>query len=195
VVIFIITVWAAQGMRNSRAGRVLIGTRENPRAAQSYGVNVTAAKLMAFAFAGFIAAVAGAVFVHHQTALGNSAYTVDQSRRAFIMVVIGGLGSIPGAILGATFIQGVDYFRGSFPEVVRPYLQFVTSGVGLIFVLLLLPGGFSQIYYSQRDKILRRVANRRGIVVPSLIADSAQPSPAHGVDVVPPPISAQEAVA
>ncbi|MEY2426507.1 MAG: branched-chain amino acid transport system permease protein livM [Actinomycetota bacterium] len=177
VVVFLFSVWAVHGLRNSRSGRVLIGVRENPRAAQSYGVNVTSAKLMAFALAGFIAAIAGAVFVHHQTSLGNSAYTVDQSQRAFIMVVIGGLGSVPGAILGATFIQGVEYFRGSFPEVIRPYLQFVTSGVGLIFVLLLLPGGFSQIYYSQRDRILRYVATRRGILVPSLIADAAQPQP------------------
>jgi branched-chain amino acid transport system permease protein len=177
VVVFLLSVWAVHGLRNSRSGRVLIGVRENPRAAQSYGVNVTTAKLMAFAVAGFIAAVAGAVFVHHQTALGNSAYTVDQSRNAFIMVVIGGLGSVPGALLGATFIQGVEYFRTSFPEAVRPYLQFLTSGVGLIFVLLLLPGGLSQLYYGGRDRILRYVALRRGIAVPSLIADAAPTTP------------------
>ena len=88
------------------------------------------------------------------------------------MVVIGGLGSIPGALLGATFIQGVEYFRTLFPEVVRPYLLFLTSGVGLIFVLLLLPGGFSQLYYAGRDRFLRFVARRRNIHVPSLVADS-----------------------
>ncbi len=171
VVTFLLTIWLTNGLRNSRAGRVLIGVRENPRAAQSYGVNATGAKLMAFAYAGFIAAVAGAVFVHHQTSLGNSAYTVDQSRRVFIMVVIGGLGSIPGAILGAVFIQGVDYFRSSFPMAIQPYLSFLTSGIGLIFVLLALPGGFSQLFYSVRDAFLRRVAARRDITVPSLIAD------------------------
>ncbi|HUR77390.1 MAG TPA: ABC transporter permease [Acidimicrobiales bacterium] len=174
VVVFLISVWAVHGLRNSRSGRVLIGVRENPRAAQSYGVNVTTAKLMAFAVSGFIAAVAGAVFVHHQTGLGNSAYTVSESRDAFTTVVIGGLGSVPGALLGAIFIQGVDYFRSSFPSAVRPFLQLATSGVGLVFVLLFLPGGFSQIYYAQRDRILRLIASRRGIAVPSLIADSAQ---------------------
>jgi len=132
---------------------------------------------MAFAIAGFIAAVAGAVFVHHQTALGNSAYTVQESRDAFIMVVIGGLGSVPGALLGAIFIQGTEYFRSSFPETIQPILGFVTSGVGLMVVLLFLPGGFSQIYYAGRDRILRYVAERRGILVPSLIADSAQEKP------------------
>lgn len=162
---------AVKGIRRSRTGRVLIGVRENPRAAQSFGVNATAAKLTAFAISGFIAAFAGALFVHHQQALGASFYTVDQSRRAFIMVVIGGLGSIPGALLGATFIQGVDYFAGAFPEAVRPYLQFLTSGVGLIVVLLIIPGGFSQVFYNMRDRLLRVVAERRGIVVASLVAD------------------------
>jgi ABC-type branched-subunit amino acid transport system ATPase component/ABC-type branched-subunit amino acid transport system permease subunit len=188
VVIFLLSIWLTNGLRRSRAGRVLIAVRENPRAAQSYGVNATAAKLMAFAFAGFLAAVAGAVFVHHQTGLGNSAYTVDQSRRAFIMVVIGGLGSIPGAVLGSVFIQGVDYFRSSFPQSIQPYLGFLTSGVGLIFVLLALPGGFSQVFYSLRDRFLRAVAERRGIHVPSLIADSRQPDASE--DTAPVPVTA-----
>jgi branched-chain amino acid transport system permease protein len=177
VVIFLVSVWAVHGLRNSRSGRVLIGVRENPRAAQAFGVNTTSAKLMAFAVSGFIAAVAGAVFVHHQTGLGNSAYTVDQSREAFTTVVIGGLGSVPGALLGSIFIQGVDYFRSSFPAGIRPILGITTSGVGLVFVLLFLPGGFSQLYYAQRDRMLRLIANRRGIAVPSLISDGAQRQP------------------
>jgi branched-chain amino acid transport system permease protein len=177
VVVFLLSVWAVHGLRNSRSGRVLVGVRENPRAAQAFGVNTTTAKLMAFAISGFIAAVAGAVFVHHQTALGNSAYTVAESRDAFTTVVIGGLGSVPGALLGSIFIQGIDYFRASFPAAIRPMLGILTSGVGLVFVLLFLPGGFSQIYYAQRDRLLRLIANRRGIAVPSLIADGAQPTP------------------
>jgi branched-chain amino acid transport system permease protein len=173
-----LVIAAVRGVRTSRTGRVLIAVRENPRAAQSYGVNATSAKLVAFAFSGFVAALAGALFVHHQQALGASFYTVDQSRKAFIMVVIGGLGSVPGAILGATFILGVNYFRDVFPSVVRPYLEFFTSGVGLIFVLLLMPGGFSQAFYGLRDRLLRLVADRRGIVVPSLVADLRTTTPA-----------------
>jgi branched-chain amino acid transport system permease protein len=156
---------------------VLIGVRENPRAAQSFGVNTTAAKLTAFAISGFIAAFAGALFVHHQQALGASFFTADQSRKAFTMVVIGGLGSVPGAILGATFIQGVDYFAGVFPEVIRPYLQFLTSGVGLIVVLLVIPGGFSQLFYAARDRLLRLIADRRGLIVASLVADMRVTTP------------------
>lgn len=170
-VVLVLTIGAVRTLRHSRTGRVLIAVRENPRGAQAYGVNVTAAKLAAFAVSGFLAAMAGGVFVHHQGRLGITAYSVDESREAFIQVVIGGLGSVPGAILGAVLIQGVEYFRTSFPADLRPLLSFLTSGIGLIVVLLVLPGGFSDVYYRTRDRLLRRVAERRGIEVPSLTAD------------------------
>jgi branched-chain amino acid transport system permease protein len=172
-----LVVIAVQGLRRSRAGRVIIGVRENARAAQSYGVNATVARLTAFAISGFIAAFAGGVFIHHQQQLGVSSYSVDESRRVFTMVVIGGLGSIPGAFLGAIFIQGLDYFRGAFPEFIRPYLSFFTSSVGLLVVLLIIPGGFSQVFYDLRDRLLRRVAERRDLIVPSLVADMRAKTP------------------
>jgi branched-chain amino acid transport system permease protein len=167
----LVAVAMVKGIRRSRTGRVLIAIRENPRAAQSYGVNATVAKLTAFAMSGFIAAMAGAVFVHHQRQLGISAYSVAQSREAFSMIVIGGLGSIPGAFLGAFLIKGLGYFSSVFPSVIRPYLTFFTTGVGLLLVLLLVPGGFSQTFYNLRDRVLRAIADRRGIIVPSLVAD------------------------
>jgi branched-chain amino acid transport system permease protein len=176
VVVLVLTIAATRTLRHSRTGRVLIAVRENPRGAQAFGVNVTAAKLAAFGISGFMAAMAGAVFVHHQGRLGITAYGVDQSREAFIQVVIGGLGSVPGAILGATLIQGVEYFAASFPTGVRPLLTFLTSGIGLIVVLLVLPGGFSDLYYRARDRVLRVVADRRDIEVPSLVADRLVPA-------------------
>lgn len=169
--LLVFSVAIVRGIRRSRTGRVLIAVRENGRAAQSYGVNATVAKLTAFAVSGFIAAMAGAVFVHHQRQLGISAYSVAESREAFTMIVIGGLGSIPGAFLGAFLIKGIGYFQSAFPEVIRPYLNFFTTGVGLLFVLLVVPGGFSQIFYNLRDRGLRAVADRRGLIVPSLVAD------------------------
>ncbi|MFP5326214.1 MAG: ABC transporter permease, partial [Acidimicrobiia bacterium] len=167
----LLTVLMVRGLRRSRTGRVLIAIRENPRAAQSYGVNATAAKLLAFGLSGFIAAFAGGVFVHHQQQLGLSAYSVDQSRDAFVMIVIGGVGSIPGAFLGPFIILGTNFFSNVFPEFIAEILTAFVSSVGILFVLLVLPGGFSQVYYGLRDNILRRIADRRGIVVPSLLAD------------------------
>ena len=61
------------------------------------------------------------------------------------MVVIGGLGSIPGALLGAAFVKGAIYFSNSFPRDIQLLIRFSASNVGLIFVLMLLPGGLGSI--------------------------------------------------
>jgi len=169
--VLVLSLLMVRGARRSRTGRVIIGVKENARAAQSYGVNATSAKLVAFAVSGFIAAAAGALFVHHQQSLGITPFTVGRSRDAFMMVVIGGLGSVPGAILGAIYLEGASYFRDSFPSFIRPFLSLLTTSGGVLLVLLLLPGGFSQLLYGGRDRLLRKLADRRGLVVPSLVAD------------------------
>jgi branched-chain amino acid transport system permease protein len=160
-----------RGLRRSRTGRALLGVRENERGAQAYGINAVRAKLTAFAVSGFLAAFAGALFVHHQQSLGIQPYGPERSFQVFVMVVIGGLGSPAGAVLGPLFVEGLQYFRGSFPEAIRPVLGFLSTGVGLILVLLLVPGGLGQVVYGARDRYLRWVAARRGIHVPSLTAD------------------------
>jgi len=166
-----LTLVALRGLRRSRTGRVLIGIRENERAAQAFGVNAVAAKLTAFAMSGFIAAAAGGIFVHQQQSLTFQSYGVARSFQVFIEVVLGGLGSPLGAILGVSIIEGLNYFRNSFPETIRLYLTFITSSVGVIFVLLVLRGGLAEAVYMVRDRLLRLVADRHGLMVPSLNAD------------------------
>ncbi|MEX2539957.1 MAG: ABC transporter permease [Actinomycetota bacterium] len=166
-----LAVFAVRGLRRSRTGRALIGIRENERAAQAFGVSAVGAKLTAFAVSGFIAAFAGALFVHHQQVLGIQAYGVERSFQVFIMTVVGGIGSVPGAILGAVFIEGFQYIRNVFPDTIRNLLGFLTGPIGVIVVLMLVPGGLAQVFYSLRDTLLRKVAQRKGILVPSLVAD------------------------
>src|SRR6185295_12392660 len=81
-------------------------------------------------------------------------------------VVIGGVTSLPGAILGAVWIGALRY--GGF----TPQIQQLASGVGVLLLLWLLPGGLAQVFYGTRDALLRTIAGRRHIVVPSLVADS-----------------------
>jgi branched-chain amino acid transport system permease protein len=168
----LIAIFLVRGLRRSRTGRVLIAVRENERAAQSYGVSAVRAKLLGFALSGFIAAYAGAIFVHHQQVFGIQPYSVGQSLTVFIMAVFGGLGSIAGAIGGVVILEGIQYFRGVFPDAVADSLQFLASGIGLIVVLAMLPGGLSQAMYNVRDRWLRAVAERHDLHVPSLVADS-----------------------
>ena len=165
VVCLLLVVVAVRHLRLSRVGRVMIGIRENERGAQAFGVNAVRAKLTAFAVSGFIASFAGAVFVHHQQSLGISAYATEESLAVFAMVVIGGLGSVPGALLGAAYVYGAKYF-------LAPELAFFAGGIGLLLVLIALPGGLGGGLYQLRDGYLRWVARRRKILVPSLTADA-----------------------
>ncbi|MEN3271723.1 MAG: branched-chain amino acid transport system permease protein livM, partial [Actinomycetota bacterium] len=128
--LFLVVAAMAKALRSGRTGRILIAVRDGERAAQAYGINATRAKLTAFAFSGFFAALAGALFVHHQQSLGVSAYAPEQSLRAFTMVVIGGLGSLPGAVLGAVYVQAIDWTRDLWPTELQSFVSFLGTGVG-----------------------------------------------------------------
>lgn len=159
-----LTLIVVTGVRRSRTGRVLVAIRENERAARSYGVNATRTTLAAFALSGFLAAAAGALYVHQQQGLAVEPFLTQRSLELFSMVVIGGLGSLPGAVLGAVYVRSADFF-------LPLDWQFLATGIGLLAVLLLLPSGLGGLMADLRDGALRRVARRRGIVVPSLLAD------------------------
>jgi branched-chain amino acid transport system permease protein len=152
------------GVRRSRTGRVLIAIRENERAARAYGVDASRTTLAAFALSGFLAALAGALFVHQQQGLSPDPYLAQRSLDLFSMVVIGGLGSLPGAVLGAVYVRGADFF-------LPLDWQFLATGVGLLAVLLLFPSGLGGVLADLRDGGLRWVARRRNLIVPSLLAD------------------------
>jgi hypothetical protein len=81
------------------------------------------------------------------------------------MVVIGGLGSIPGALLGAAYFYGVQFF-------LPPLYSLLATGLGMVILLMIVPGGLGQVAYGWRDGLLRWIANRHGVVVPSLLADA-----------------------
>jgi ABC-type branched-subunit amino acid transport system ATPase component/branched-subunit amino acid ABC-type transport system permease component len=163
---------AVRGLQRSRNVRDLIAIRENERNAQALELTPARAKLLAFALSGFFASFAGGLLALHQQALGDAIFAPVESVRALTMVVVGGLGSVPGAILGAVFLQSTVWFKDWVPQEYQLFFQFAVSGIGLILVLWLLPAGLGSLLYRVRDAYLRRVARRRRLVVPSLIADT-----------------------
>ncbi|MGI8937040.1 MAG: ABC transporter permease [Iamia sp.] len=155
---------AVRGVRASRTGRVLLAQRDNEAAPAAYGVGVTRAKLSAFAFSGFVAAVAGCLYVHALLGFSEQPYGPAVSFNVFTAAVVGGLGSLVGAVLGALFLYAGRWFLpGDW--------QLLPSAVGVLFVLTVLPGGLGELLYRGRDALLRKVADRRKLVVPSLVAD------------------------
>jgi branched-chain amino acid transport system permease protein len=172
-----ITIIAARGLRATRTGRVLIGVRENERAAQAYSIRARNTLALAFAISGFLAGVAGALLGMQQRALDVGNFSVDAGLQVFAMVVVGGLGSIGGAVIGALYVYGVQYW---LPPSLQEW-RFFATGAGMLLVLLVLPGGLGAALGDARDGILRWYARRKGIRVPSLVADT------RVADVVPTP--------
>jgi len=154
-----------RGIRRSRTGRLLIAVRENEHNAEAFGISARRAMIGAFAFSGFLAGFAGALFVHHQSGLSPGPYAPTESLQVFTMTVIGGLGSASGALLGATYLRGIQYYL-SFEW------QLLLTGAGLVLVLLVFPGGLGGLVADARDALVRRVARRR-----SLIAPGSRPPP------------------
>jgi branched-chain amino acid transport system permease protein len=155
---------SAWSLRHSRSGRLFIGLRDNQRAAQAYGANSTTTRLAAFAIAGAIAALAGALSAY-QSQIDASSFPMESSLTAFLYAVVGGLTSLPGAVVSTVGFTAIAYFG-------PPKVAVLASGVGVSIVLLVFPGGLAQVARQTRDGWLRWLAARHAIHVPSLVADS-----------------------
>ena len=149
------------GMRRSRTARALIACRDNPAAAQSFGIGPVRAQLTAFIASGAVAAFAGAMLAYEQHGLNASTYTPGAGIQLFLLAVIGGFGSIAGPLIAAAFSFGLS------TSILGP----LGYGAGLVLLLLLSPGGLTQIVVGIRDAVLRQIALRHRVVVPSLLAD------------------------
>ena len=158
-----LTILFVQGLRRARTGRVLLATRDNEKAAAAMSVPPVRTKLSGFVLAGAIAGVAGGLYAVLLGAVGFNTYDASYGLVVFSMAVIGGLGSISGALMGVALIEILSFWQ--------PKYQLVFTGVGLLVILLFLPGGLAEGLQWVRDRLLKVVANRRQIVVPSLVAD------------------------
>ena len=159
------------GVRKARSGRVVIATRDNQRAADSASVPTTNVKLSAFLLSGVIAGVAGGLYVELIGGLKVGDFTAVRSLEVFSTAVIGGLGSLPGAVAGVLLFRWLE-IQNWLGE-----LRLAVTGAGLLLVLYFLPGGLWQLVINVRDRLLRMVADRRGIIVPSLVADKREVDP------------------
>ncbi len=166
LVLLVLVVVAVAGLRRSKVGRALIASRDNEAAAQSFSIAPVRVRLGAFAMSGGIAAMAGGLFVFHQFGLKAASFTPDVSVAMFLMVVIGGLGSIAGPLIGAAYLGILNLFAAT------PAIVFLATGGGVVVLLLFAPGGLVQLFADLRDAWLRRVAKRFHMIVPSLLADA-----------------------
>jgi ABC-type branched-subunit amino acid transport system permease subunit len=153
LLVLLVCLWLARNLRRSGPGRLLIAVRDNDAAARSAGVSAAWTRLASFAISGAMAGVAGTVFSYARTGFRSVDFAPADSLNVLLMVVVGGLGSLTGAVLGAVFMFGVPALFGS-SELTR----LLTSSVGVLIVLLYLPGGLAGVFAAGRDALARRVA-------------------------------------
>jgi branched-chain amino acid transport system permease protein len=154
--------FAAKNIVRGRIGRMWMAIRDMDIAAEIIGISPLRAKLLAFAVSSFIVGVAGALwaFVH----LGSwepLAFSIDRSFELLFMVVIGGLGSILGAFLGAAFITMLPIFLNQLPTVLGiplstamiSHLEQMIFGALIVFFLIVEPRGLARLWAILREKL------------------------------------------
>jgi len=146
----VITVIATLGILNllrSPTGRAFVAIRDSEISAQSMGIHLARYKTLSFAISAALAGVAGALYVHKLQFISPDQFNILQSIDLLLMIVIGGLGSVHGAFLGAIFLitmpQLISLVKDYLPAVIgqAPGLQGVVYGAVLIAFVLFEPMG------------------------------------------------------
>jgi ABC-type branched-subunit amino acid transport system ATPase component/ABC-type branched-subunit amino acid transport system permease subunit len=185
LVVLVIAVLVVSHLRQSGIGRTTIAVRDNENTAGAYTVGRSSTKLRAFALAGGLAGLGGAMLAGAIESIpyGERYFLVNDSLLLVSMVVIGGIASPMGAVLGAIWVVGMPAF---FPD--NELVPLLTSSLGLLFLLLYFPGGFVQVGYAARDALLGWAARRRGevdttrrVVVPATLTRQVRPPVTTGV--------------
>jgi branched-chain amino acid transport system permease protein len=122
----VVTIVVVYNIVRSDAGRALVSIREDELAAQAMGVNATRYKVVAFVISSAFAGVAGVLFGHYNQFLSTQDFQFIRSFEVIIMIVLGGMGSITGSVIGAVVITAL-------PELLRTYPY------EIIFLLALIP--------------------------------------------------------
>jgi branched-chain amino acid transport system permease protein len=137
LLIVVFTVFVVNRLNNSRIGRAWIALREDEVAAEAMGIDTTKAKLLAFGLGATWAGFAGTFFAAKQSFISPESFTFFESVIILSMVVLGGMGSIPGVMLGAAALVVL-------PEITREFALYRTLifGFAMVAMMVLRPQGF-----------------------------------------------------
>lgn len=137
----------------SRDGRALIAVRDHYLSAEIMGINLTWYRVMSFGLSALYAGIGGALFGHYLGFVSAEGFTIILSIQFLAMIIIGGLGSISGTILGTIFMVllpevmewGVGMFSGTFPELIQSlaYVKEMAIGLAIILFLIFEPEGLA----------------------------------------------------
>jgi branched-chain amino acid transport system permease protein len=141
-VLLILTLLAARNIIRSSTGRALIAIRDSEVAAQAMGISMLKYKTMAFAISAFFTGVAGSLYAHKLTFINPESFTIILSIEFLAMIIIGGLGSLHGAIFGTIFViflpQVIVMTKDYMPSFIAEQTGLESLLYGLMIVLFIL---------------------------------------------------------
>ena len=136
LIVVCLTIIASAFIQNSRFGRALKAIRDDEIAAESMGINIARYKVQSFAVSAFMAGTGGCLYAHFLGYINPSDFGFLKSIDMLSMIVLGGLGSIPGAVFGASILSAA-------PEFLRFMSQYrmLVYGALLVFLMVFRPNG------------------------------------------------------
>jgi branched-chain amino acid transport system permease protein len=157
----ILVVFAARNLFRTGLGRAFHAVRDQDIAAVVMGINVGRQKLLAFAISSGMVGLAGAMTAHYRTIVTWERFTLDVSVLYLAMIIVGGLGSVAGAVYGATFMtvlpaviqQFARNIRDTLPMISReiPAIQLIVFGLVIVLFLLFEPRGLDRTWQRVKD--------------------------------------------
>jgi len=160
-----LVLFGLANLRNTKTGRAFFAVRGSEMAAASLGIDVVRTKLVAFAISGVVAGIAGNLIMVHQGTVEPGQFIFTVSLQYLAIAVVGGLGSLGGAVAAGAVFAGLDelFFRVT---ALAGWLDVVSAGL-LAIVLLAYPGGLAALFESagRAADVARRVGagGRRAI--------------------------------
>ncbi len=133
----LLAVFISIRLRDSRLGRQWMAMREDEDVAEAMGINLVQTKLLAFAIGAAFSAMAGAIFASRLGNIFPHSFNLLISINALALIIVGGIGSIPGVIVGAAILAGL-------PELLREFSEYrlLFYGILLMIMMLFKPEGF-----------------------------------------------------
>jgi branched-chain amino acid transport system permease protein len=136
-----VTVLCLWRLIQSSYGRAFLSVREDEIAAECMGINTTRTKVTAFVISSFFAAVAGSLFAHTTNSLNPASFQFLKSVDVVIMVVLGGMGSLTGSVVGAILVTVLPEALRPLQEITGVDVRMVIYSLMLILMMILRPSG------------------------------------------------------
>ena len=155
---FVVIIFSTN-LRNSRIGRAWLAMRSDEDIAQAMGINLVNVKLLAFSIGASMAALAGMLFAARQNSIFPDDFNLEVSINVLSLVIIGGMGSVPGVVIGSIVLIGL-------PELLRPIEDYRIMAFGLLLIVTMVtrPEGLLPSPPPELEEHARELAQAEGLV-------------------------------